>query len=61
MIFPKELNMIITDNILKFQPISCRIKACQINYLLTFIFKGLLGLDFIHFLEFLNYKLAVNL
>ena len=31
MIFPKELDMVITNNILKFQVILCRIKAYQTN------------------------------
>ena len=42
MIFPKELYMVITNNILKFQAILCRIKACQ-TILLTSIFRGLFG------------------
>ena len=40
MIFPKELDMVITNNILKFQAILYRIKACQ-TILLTSIFRGL--------------------
>ena len=42
MIFPKELDMVITNNILKFQAILYRIKACQ-TILLTSIFRGLFG------------------
>ena len=42
MIFPKELDMVITNNILKFQVILCKNEAYQ-TILLTFIFKGLFG------------------
>ena len=54
MIFPKELDMAINSDILKFKAISCWIKACQ-TILLTFIFKGLFGYDLIHFLALRNF------
>ena len=47
--------MVITNNILKFQAILYRIKACQ-TILLTSIFRGLFCQDLVHFLALRNFQ-----